>query len=1015
MKEYTVKKEWMDPSVVAINRLPVRAYYVPFHDAAAAKEGERGLSARYKNLNGRWNFRWFDRPEHAPEDPTSVCLEGWDKQEVPSCWQMSGKYDIPVYTNVNYPIPLDPPYVPDMNPTGVYVRDFTLPETFAGQRVHIRFEGVDSGFYLYVNGVKVGYSKGAHLPSEFDITDFLKPGKNRLGVTVIKYTDGTYLEDQDMWRMSGLWRDCYLLARPEVCLWDMKIVSDLSKNMKNGIFSAEPGVMGDAEGITVKTEVFAPSGETVFTGETGAAEKIEFTLEKVLRWTNETPDLYRAVFTLCRNGEALECLGFNVGFRHVEIVKGIFTVNGVEIKLRGVNRHDTNPDTGHTVSMEDMMEDLRQMRRHNITAIRTSHYINDPRFLDLCDIYGFFVVDECDIETHGAHFFRGEGHEELYMCSDPRFKLSFLDRCNRMYARDKNHPCIIMWSLGNESQFGENHVAMADFLHEVDTRPVHYCEAGDALCVDVVSCMYPGPMDNIPRRFALAKGRPYFFCEYSHAMGNSNGDIMELVDYIDNAHNSMGGCIWEWADHGIRMKDANGKETFYYGGDFGDKPNDGNFCVDGLVSPDRVARSGLLEVKKAYEFVKADRVRHRPDRICIRNYRHFALLDDVEPFWSLTRNGEVIDSGRLGGLFGIEPGLARYFTIDDKVPDDGAEYYYNVSFRLNRNTWYADIGHEVAFTQYKLSEGNRLSAPAVTYPAGAISLDDSGDSVLIKSDDVVIGFDKGTGLPSSIVMEDEELLASPFKFNLVRAAIDNDMQDIRTWEKELRLYDMQTRVESFGLVSESEDAVTLHGTYVIGPFVLTPFWKVDIDWTVLRGGEIFCQMDAKWLKEKTWTLPRFGFEFMLAKGHENVTWFGRGPSENYVDKKHAARVGRYSSKVRDMFTHYVYPQENGSHGETRFVGITNRRGVGIAVMGIPEFSFSAHHYTTMDIHRAKHDSELVEREETVVNIDAKMNGIGSASCGPHLQDKYCFKGEDFSFAFRLRPFNSEDITVDKLY
>ena len=1015
MKEYTVKKIWEDPSTVAVNRLPVRAYYIPFHSEDSALDGSRGLSARYKNLNGRWSFRWFDRPEHAPEDPSSVCLDGWDRQDVPSCWQMSGKYDIPVYTNVNYPIPLDPPYVPDMNPTGVYVRDFVLPETFDGMKTHIRFEGVDSGFFVYVNGNKVGYSKGAHLPSEFDITDFVKPGKNRVAVTVIKHTDGTYLEDQDMWRMSGLWRDCYLLARPEKCLWDVKVEADLDTDMTTGVFGAETSFEGDVSDCVLKTSVYDADGNVVFSGENKPGEKVEFKLPEVKRWTNETPDLYRAVFCLCEGDNVLEALGFGVGFRHVEIVNGIFTVNGVAVKIRGVNRHDTNPDSGHTVSMEDMLNDLRQMRRHNITAIRTSHYINDPRFLDLCDKYGFFVIDECDIETHGAHYFHEEGHEELYMCSDPQFKLSFLDRCARMYARDKNHPCVIMWSLGNESQFGENHVAMADFLHENDSRPVHYCEAGDALCVDVVSCMYPRPMDEIPKRFASAKGRPYFFCEYSHAMGNSNGDIMEIVNYINESDNSMGGCIWEWADHGIRVKDANGKETFYYGGDFGDKPNDGNFCVDGLVSPDREPRSGLLEVKKAYQFVNAMRVRHTTNRICLRNFRHFATLGDIEAAWEVTRNGRVIRNGSFGSLDGVEPGYARYFTFDENVPDDGAEYYYTVSFRLANNTWYADRGYEIAFTQFKLSEGNMVSMPAATLPAGALSLDDSGDTVCVCGDDVVFGFDKETGLPSSIVKDGTELLASPFKFNVVRAAIDNDMQDIHHWTNNLRLYDMQTRLESFKLVSESEDAVTLHGTYVLSPFVLRPYWRVDVDWTVTRGGELFCEMDAQWLREQTWTLPRFGFEFMLVKGFENVVWYGRGKSDCYVDKKHAARFGRFESKVSDLFTHYVYPQENGSHGETRYAGITDRRGLGLAVLGVPEFSFSAHHYTTMDIHEAKHDSELCAREETVVNIDAKMNGIGSASCGPHLHDKYCFKGESFNFAFRLVPYFSEDIDPEKLY
>ncbi len=1011
MKEYTACKEWQDPSVPAVNRLSARAYYIPFQSAFAALDGSRRLSVRYKNLNGRWSFRWFDRPEHAPEDPSVCSLEGWDTQDVPSCWQMCGKYDVPVYTNVNYPIPLDPPYVPDANPTGVYVRDFTLPDSFDGMRTHIRFEGVDSAFYVFVNGRKIGYSKGAHLPSEFDITESVRKGVNRIAVTVIKHSDGTYLEDQDMWRMSGLWRDCCLLARPESMLWDVGITADLESDMTTGVFRAEPAAEGDTSGRTLKTKLFAPDGSVVFECEKPVGEPVECRIENVRRWTNETPVLYRAVFELSGGCCPAEAVAFNVGFRHVEIVDGIFTVNGAAIKIRGVNRHDTNPDSGHTVSMADMRRDLVQMRRHNITAIRTSHYINDPRFLDLCDELGFFVVDECDIETHGAHYFREEGHEELYMCSDPRFKLSFLDRCARMFARDRNHACVIMWSLGNESQFGENHVAMADFLHEHDSRPVHYCEARDALCVDVVSSMYPNP-DKVPELFEAAKGRPYFFCEYSHAMGNSNGDICDYVKLIDACPTSMGGCIWEWADHGIRTVGKSGKETFFYGGDFGDKPNDGNFCVDGLVSPDREPRSGLLEVKKAYEWVKALAVRSSRDRISIKNCRFFGKLDDVEAYWDIIRNGRVIRSGSFGSLAGIDPGKSRYFSVDTDVPCDGAEYFLNVSFRLGRETWYAERGYEVAFTQIALSEGMESSPARLS--GNALELDDGGEYVSVKCDDTVFSFAKDTGLPASIVAEGTELLASPFRFNLTRAAIDNDSQDIEAWRR-MYVDRMQTRLESFALVSSSDDSVVLHGAYVLSPYVVTPFWRVEADWIVNRSGELFCEMNVKYLKSEARVLPRFGFEFMLAGGFENVEWYGRGPTESYIDKKFAARFGHYSARVSDLFTHYVKPQENGSHAETRYAGITDRRGLGLAILGAPEFSFSAHHYTTADIASAAHDSELVPRAETVVNLDARQNGIGSASCGPYLQEKYRFIGGNFDFAFRLRPYFAEDAELEKLY
>ncbi len=1010
MKEYTRPKEWQDPGITGIDRAPVRAYYIPFRTAAAAKEGNRGGSERYKNLNGRWSFRWFDRPEHAPEDP-SVCETGdWDVQDVPSCWQMSGGYDVPVYTNVNYPIPADAPWVPDENPTGVYVRDFTLPERFAGLRTFLRFEGVDSAFYVYINGSRAGYSKGAHLPSEFDVTELVRPGSNRVAVKVLKLCDGTYLEDQDMWRMSGLWRDCYLLARPQTALWDVAVTADLDADRTSGLFRAEFSLLPEtAEPVAVRTTLYAPDGTRVFSEERLSSEPVEQVIPDVERWTNETPTLYRAVF----ESAAGEAFALNVGFRHVEIVNGVFTVNGAAVKLRGVNRHDTNPDSGHTVSMEDMRNDLIRMRRLNITAIRTSHYINDPRFLDLCDEYGFFVVDECDIETHGAHYLRREDREDKYMCSDPLYRLSFLDRCARMFARDRNHPCVIMWSLGNESQFGENHVAMADFLHERDTRPVHYCEAKDALCVDVVSCMYPS-QDSIPKRFAdaAASGRPYFFCEYSHAMGNSNGDICDYVAMIDADPTSMGGCIWEWADHGIRVTDETGREAFRYGGDFGDKPNDSNFCVDGLVSPDRVARSGAMEVKKAYEWVKASVVRRAGNRISVKNCRYFGRLEEVDADWTILRNGRPLRRGRLGALSGIEPGKARYFDVDMSVPDDGAEYFLTVSFRLNCATWYAEPGFEVAFTQIRLTEG--MNGLPATLPGGAPKLDDAGDVIRVSCDDASFGFDRGTGLPCSVRFAGTELLASPFRFNGMRAPLDNDAKDLPLWD-ELFLSALQSRLESFALVGESADAVVLRGVYVLSPYAVPPLWRVEALWTVSRGGELSCELELTYLRKEAYVLPRLGFEFLLAEGLENVVWYGRGPLDSYTDKYHAARFGRFTAKVSELFTHYVKPQENGSHAETRYAGLTDRRGLGLAVLGSPDFSFSAHHYTTADIAAAAHDDELTARPETVVNVDFRQNGVGSASCGPDTPEKYRFRGGNFAFSFRLRPYFAEDTDPELLY
>ncbi len=1018
MKEYVILKDWENSERISNSRLPARAYYIPFHDVPSAKTGERGGSEFYKNLNGRWAFRWFERPEHvaAADLAGDAPLAGWDDMDVPSCWQMTGKYDVPVYTNVNYSIPVDIPFVPNENPTGVYARDFILPQTFAGRKTHLRFEGVDSVFYVYVNGHKAGYSQGAHLPSEYDVTPYLRPGKNRVTVVVIKFSDGTYLEDQDMWRMSGLWRDCYLLSRVEKSLWDVKITADYDHEDGSGLLKLEPSYLPDIDGTdcTLLVTLYDARGEDIASQVAKGTEPIIFRVENVQPWNNEQPRLYRAVIELSGGETVDEVLAFDVGFRTVRIVDGIFTVNGVPVKIRGVNRHDTHPDSGHTVSMEDMRRDLVEMRRHNITAIRTSHYINDPRFLELCDQLGFFVVDECDIESHGCHVLRGED-EKLNTSNRHDYKLAYLNRCARMYHRDKNHPCVVVWSLGNESQFGENHVAMADYLHENDTRPVHYEGGYDALCLDIVSRMYTHH-EQIGEMCRQHKGRPFFLCEYSHAMGNSNGDAEDYVSEFYANPESMGGCVWEWADHGIRQYDENGRPYFVYGGDFGDMPNDGNFCVDGLVTPDREAKSGLMELKKAYEPVKAVAVRLNKGRIAIKNYRFFANLDDIDAFWRITRNGILVQQGEFGTLAGIEPWKTRYFDVSYLLPeeDDPAEYHLTVSFVLNRDTWFEKRGYEISFTQFPLSPRRETVTEKPVRAETPLSVDDEGLLVTVSGEDFAYAFSKDNGLPVSLVFNGTELLERGFAFNLNRAWIDNDRPDYQRWESE-RFPFVRSRLASFVLAEENAALVRLEAVYVLGAFSVQPVCEVRGVWTVTADGIISCRLAVRQTRNEALCLPRFGFECMLKAGFESVEWFGRGPTESYADKRHAARFGRYKQNVTDMTTHYIFPQENGSHAETRFAGITDRRGLGLAILGEPEFSFSAHHYSTADFHNAKHDHELTARKETVLNIDYRQHGIGTASCGPYMSEKYRFNEKEFSFAFRIKPYFAEDTSLDALY
>ncbi len=1021
--ELTNARDWCNPELVHRNRLPSRTPFIPYPTEKLAREELRGVSPYFKTLNGTWSFCWLPRPEAAPEDfaEPGRDLSDWDALEVPSCWQMSMLYDLPGYTNVNYPIPCDPPFVPDENPTGLYVRDFRLPAAFGGRRTHVRFEGVDCAFYVYINGEEIGYSKGSHLPSEFDITDVLREGENRIGLKVLKYSDATYMEDQDMWRMGGLWRDVYLLSFGETSIQDYHFTSDLSSDFRSAGFCVEASIDGSSAGTEVRARLYDPDGELVFERTSSASSKVVFkdTLDPVHLWSAETPYLYSLSLTLLQDGKEYESVAGDVGFRRVEISpKGIFTVNGKAVKFYGVNRHDTNPDTGHTVSLEDMTRDLIEMRRFNINAIRTSHYINDPRFLQLCDRYGFYVVDECDIESHGDNElgqYDAEGKRSRDTISDwPMYAPAYLDRCERMYLRDRNHACVVIWSLGNESHHGKNHELMAEYLHRSDpSRPVHYERAQFLSYPDIESRMYTAPYNVEALCKEAAKiGRPFFLCEYSHSMGNSNGDIHDYVELIDRIPNFMGGCLWEWADHGLRVELDDGSTGFAYGGDFGEKPNDGNFCVDGLVSPDREARSGLIEVKKAYQPAVAEDFDEQAGTVRIRNRYFFTDLSHLSLHWTVTENGIILSQGFIPAL-DVGPRKAKKYDLGFEMPEGrkGCEYFLNLSFVLNHDTWFEDKGYEIGFEQFALHP----ALTADTFPpipdAEIRTLFDENELTVCVGDDCY-SFSLETGLPCSLKTDGKELLAAPFRFNVWRAPTDNDRPSIaKEWERN-RLRDVTSRLDSFGYLGK-KNKIVIGAAYTLGSYSVQPTARVESVWEISKAG-MTCRMDVKRIAPMR-SYPRFGFEVMLVPGMENVEWFGRGFHENYVDKCHSAPVGRYAAKVDEMTEHYVFPQENGTRCDVRFATVTAKSGVGVAVLGEPTFCFSTQHYTTEDLTSATHDYELVRRDETCLCIDYKHAGIGSASCGYPLMEKYCFNEMEFSFSFRICPISLENVSADALY
>ena len=719
--------DWQNQHLLSRNREPARAHFIPFADEATAFTGERAASSRFRLLNGLWKFFYSPNPFDMPDGfaAEQVDLTSWDSLPVPSNWQMHG-YDKPHYTNVNFPIPADPPFVPDENPVGLYRHTFTLEANdpvFSGEQLLIVFEGVDSAFYLFVNGRQVGYSQGPHMPAEFNLTGYVRPGKNTLAVQVFKWSDGTYLEDQDMFRLSGIFRDVYLLWTPPVYVQDFRMRTDLDAAYKDAILDLQVTLKNNAtapaSGSQVNVKLLDADGNVHFDRviaqpgnlAPGAKTTLELKqdIQDPLKWSAEEPHLYTLLISLSRAKEpAHEVICSKVGFRKVEISGVVFMVNGKAVKLQGVNRHDTHPDLGHAVSLKSMVKDVTLMKQHNINCVRTSHYPNDPRWLDLCDRYGLYVVDEADLETHGF----GPAGNIDQISDDPDWEEAYLDRAVRLVERDKNHPSIIIWSLGNESGYGCNHDAMAAWIRQADpTRPIHYERARESKIVDMVSVMYP-TVERLEEEGAREDDlRPFFMCEYAHAMGNGPGNLREYWETIRKHPRLMGGCVWEWVDHSVRMHTECGEEWFAYGGDFGDEPNDGDFCVDGLNFPDRIPYPGLIEYKKIIEPVLIECVDLAKEIVRLTNRYAFKNLSTLQGTWNIVSGSTILQQGVLPPL-AIGPGESKEFTLPYHLPKPGGqgEYWLNFSFTLTLDCLWAAHGFELANAQFLLPVENAQSA-----------------------------------------------------------------------------------------------------------------------------------------------------------------------------------------------------------------------------------------------------------------------------------------------------------------
>ncbi len=1021
--------DWQNPQVVGRNKEPGHVPLRPFADAQSARDGD--VAAPFlRLLNGTWKFLCVPNPRAIPADFHTPDFDdaAWGTIAVPGNWQLQpgASHDQPIYTNVQYPFPVDEHLsVPqDDNPTGLYRLAFTVPPEWDGRRVFLAFEGVDSAFHLWLNGEPVGYSQDSRLPAEFDVTPYLRPGENVLAAQVYRWSDGSYLEDQDYWRLSGIFRDVVLWSAPPVHVSDYHISTGFDSTYDNAALTLAVSVRNhtgqDAAGYRVEAMLYAADQTPVWDAplaagvQVGAGDTTTLRLARDVRaprpWSAEVPTLYTLLITLSDAANtAVHSERCRVGFREVAIVDGVLCLNGAPLTLKGVNLHEHHPDTGHTVTRETMIADILLMKRFNVNAVRTSHYPQQSLWYDLCDEYGLYVIDEANLETHGIWD---------RLTKDPTWELAFMERGIRMVERDKNHACVIIWSLGNESGSGPNHARMADWIHAHDpARPVHYQSARDASFVDMISVMYP-TLDTLTQ-LANDPGdpRPVVMCEYAHSMGNSTGNLREYWDIVEDSPRVMGGFIWDWVDQGLRRITEDGEMWFAHGGDFGDGPNDGAFCLNGLVTPDREPHPAMWEVKKVHQPVRIEPVDVMRGRVRIANHHHAADLSYLDLVWSLAANGEVIQSGRLPPL-DLPAGAAQEVVIPVTVPDaqPGVEYWLDVGFVLARDTIWARRGHEVAWEQFKLPvHVPRSTLPVASMPA--LDLADEETALTISGVDFSLVVDKTSGRLVSFRHHDHDLLVHGPAVNLWRAPTHNDetgeyfrgialaalwrsagldrlVENCNSveWER-ISPQKIRVSVTTTASAGDSRSAEAVTGTTQIDcKYVYTIYGSGDwvLAYDVLPRGSLPF-------------LPRIGLTLTLPGDYERFTWYGRGPHETYPDRKLGAKIGLYSGTVGEQYFPYIVPQENGNKSDVRWATFTTARGAGLMVMGLPLINVSAHHYTAHDLASARHTCDLHPRDTITLNLDHDLCGVGNSSCGPGVLAPYLVRPRECHYSVHVKP------------
>ncbi len=1031
--------DWENEEVIAINKEPARATGLSFDDVRSAiraysmKKPEDALkkwadSPYWHSLNGQWKFHWVKSPDERPVDfyKPDFDVSGWEEIPVPSNWEIQG-YGTPIYSNIRYPHARQPPKiigdVPDdftaakePNPVGSYRTTFSVPAKWDGREVFLHFDGVASAFYLWINGQKVGYSEGSRTPAEFHISPYLQPGENVLAVEVYRWSDGSYLEDQDFWRLSGIFRDVYLFSTPAVQLRDLFVLSDLDAQYENATVNITTRIrnLSDHQAKRqVRATLVDAQGKRFELGQSNLAdvapaEEIQLTIganhDSPLLWTAETPHLYVVVLELLdADGKVTEVKACRFGFREIELKDRQFFVNGVSVKLKGVNRHEHDPDRGHAVEINSMVRDLELMKQNNINTVRTCHYPDHPLWYDLCDLYGIFIIDEANVESHGM----GYGRETLALVDS--WRKAHVDRNVRMVERDKNHPCVVIWSLGNEAGGGPNFAAAAQAIRDLDTsRPIHYERMNSV--ADIDSVMYPS-VGGLIGQGQSDSPKPFIMCEYAHAMGNAIGNLQEYWDAIETYPRLIGGCIWDWVDQGLRKytgetaPDGTKEWFFAYGGDYGDRPNDNNFCCNGVVTPDRAVTAKLREVKKVYQYIgfALGAVSNEDVALQLTNKYFFTNLDEFDLHWQLIEDGRVIDKGRRK-LGNIGPGKSTVVILDVAQPrlKAGAEYFLNVSLTRKDKTLYSKAGHVVASEQMKLPYAAPQPPQVDLGALAALKLTDGDDAIVVEGEDFQATFNRSSGTLSSLVYDGEEVIFDSHgpRLNLFRALVDNDnwlRRDVqRTGLRDLSYTAKEVSAEqpSPGIVRVrcTVDCAGRADNGMVHTATFTFFGNGTIDVTnqVRPYGYLS-------------VLPKLGVSLVLPKGFDTLTWLGRGPHESYVDRKHSADVGLYHGSVAEQYERYVRPQENGNKTDVRWAALTNRRNGGLLVVTDGTYSISAHQNTAQDYDEARNIHRVVPRDEVYLTIDAAHTGLGGASCGPRPLNEYILNAQPTRFRYSLRP------------